>query len=138
MTEYKIYDFLPDNAKFIRICVFVDEQGFKEEFDDIDNYAKHIVLYNNKKPAAVGRFYTDDGKTYHIGRIAVMKEYRNCGYGKILMDIALNEITKIGGKRIELSAQMQAKEFYEKCGYQSVGKIYYDEHCPHILMKKDI
>ena len=44
--EIKIYNQLPDEAKEIRLEVFVKEQGFEEEFDDIDETAAHIVLFD--------------------------------------------------------------------------------------------
>ena len=34
--EYKIFDNFPQEAKDIRTAVFIDEQGFKNEFDEID------------------------------------------------------------------------------------------------------
>lgn len=137
--EYKIFKELPENAKLIRETVFVKEQGFKEEFDSVDLIATHIVIYNDGKPAAVGRYFNEgNSPTYHIGRVAVMKEYRGLGYGKDIMDIAEKHIKAEGGEKIEVSAQLQAKPFYEKCGYTAVGDIYYDEHCKHILMFKNI
>lgn len=137
--EYKIFKELPENAKLIRETVFVKEQGFKEEFDIVDLIATHIVIYNDGKPAAVGRYFNEgNSPTYHIGRVAVMKEYRGLGYGKDIMDIAEKHIKAEGGEKIEVSAQLQAKPFYEKCGYTAVGDIYYDEHCKHILMFKNI
>lgn len=137
--EYKIFKELPENAKLIRETVFVKEQGFKEEFDSVDLIATHIVIYNDGKPAAVGRYFNEgNSPTYHIGRVAVMKEYRGLGYGKDIMDIAEKHIKAEGGEKIEVSAQLQAKLFYEKCGYTAVGDIYYDEHCKHILMFKNI
>jgi predicted GNAT family N-acyltransferase len=136
--EYKIYDKLTDDEKAIRIKVFVEEQGFNEEFDSIDNYSKHLVIYDNNKPVAVGRYFTDDNEEYHIGRIAVLKEYRQFGYGKKVMQIIENEIKKTNAKRIVLSAQVRAKGFYQKCGYSQTGSIYLDEYCEHIKMYKDI
>lgn len=137
--EYKIFKELPENAKLIRETVFVKEQGFKEEFDSVDLIATHIVIYNDGKPAAVGRYFNEgNSPTYHIGRVAVMKEYIGLGYGKDIMDIAEKHIKAEGGEKIEVSAQLQAKPFYEKCGYTAVGDIYYDEHCKHILMFKNI
>lgn len=137
--EYKIFKELPDDAKLIRETVFVKEQGFKEEFDSVDLIATHIVIYNDGKPAAVGRYFNEgNSPTYHIGRVAVMKEYRGLGYGKDIMDIAEKHIKAEGGEKIEVSAQLQAKPFYKKCGYTAVGDIYYDEHCKHILMFKNI
>ena len=42
--ETKIYNQLPDEAKEIRLEVFVKEQGFEEEFDDIDETAASCCL----------------------------------------------------------------------------------------------
>ncbi len=42
--KFKIYDFLSADAKIIRKQVFMEEQGFKNEFDDIDNISFHIVM----------------------------------------------------------------------------------------------
>ena len=69
---FRVYDKLCDDAKQIRISVFVEEQGFEIEFDDTDKIAKHIVGYDNNKPVAVCRyFYDDEHNSYMIGRIAV-------------------------------------------------------------------
>ena len=80
--EYKIFDNLPQEAKYIRTAVFIDEQGFKNEFDEIDDTAKHILIYHDGKAVGVARFFSKDGKEYHIGRVAVLKPYRKYGYGK--------------------------------------------------------
>ena len=47
--EYKIYDQLPEEAKALRITVFVDEQGFQEEFDEA---VKHgwLPIFEGFKP----------------------------------------------------------------------------------------
>ena len=59
--EIKIYNQLPDEAKEIRLEVFVKEQGFEEEFDDIDETAAHIVLFDGSFPVGVCRIFTDPG-----------------------------------------------------------------------------
>lgn len=43
--QLEAYDFLPEDAKRIREAVFMKEQGFKNEFDDIDLLALHLILY---------------------------------------------------------------------------------------------
>ena len=40
----------------IRTAVFIDEQKFKEEFDETDKTCTHIVLYDNEKPIATFGF----------------------------------------------------------------------------------
>lgn len=54
--ETKIYNQLPDEAKEIRLEVFVKEQGFEEEFDDIDETAAHIVLFDGSPPSESAAF----------------------------------------------------------------------------------
>ena len=41
--KIKIYDFLSADAKIIRKQVFMEEQGVKNEFDDIDNISYSYV-----------------------------------------------------------------------------------------------
>ena len=57
--NYKIYDQLPQEAKKIRIKVFMEEQGFKDEFDDLDDLCQHLVVFDNQ-PIGTCRFYYDD------------------------------------------------------------------------------
>ena len=39
-------------------------------------------------------------------------------------------------KELIISSQDQAKEFYIKNNYKLTDKVYYDEHCLHVEMKK--
>lgn len=136
--EFKVYDALPPEAKHIREDVFVKEQGFLSEFDEVDNNARHIVLFDGQTPAAVCRIFRGDGKYWHIGRVAVVKEYRRRGLGEKLMAKAEDEIKRLGGVRAELSAQVRAADFYRRLGYTSTGNEYLDEYCPHIDFYKDL
>ena len=137
MLEYKFFDCLNDDIRYIRETVFIKEQGFLVEYDDIDKYAKYLLVYYNDKAIATSRMYIENGD-YHIGRIAVLKEYRHMKLGSLMMRILEDEIKRSGGKRIILSSQVRAKDFYQKCGYHPFGDIYLDEYCKHILMIKDI
>ncbi len=128
------YTELPEDAKNIRIEIFMKEQGFKNEFDDIDSIAKHIVCYENKKPIGTCRFFLEEGH-YTIGRVAVLKEYRNQHIGHYLLKAAQKEIKELGGTTIIVHAQKQAELFYAKLGYKQFGQIDYDEGCPHVWMK---
>ncbi len=56
----------------IRQQVFVEEQGFVNEFDDIDHEAYHAVIYTGGYPIATGRLFDENGEA-HIGRICVRK-----------------------------------------------------------------
>lgn len=125
-------------ARVIRQAVFVEEQGFHNEFDDLDDIAWHVVLMFDGEPVACGRTFAkaEQPDTYIIGRVAVLPEYRGRRAGYMIMGALEAQAQKLGAKAVELSAQEQAKGFYVKMGYEPVGAVYYDEHCPHVTMRK--
>ena len=136
--EYRI-SALTRDAEDIRREVFVEEQGFSNEFDETDRTAEHIVFYEKDIPAAVCRFYQDTEEgAFVAGRIAVRKKFRGRHLGSYIMHTLDLEIQRRGGRRILLSAQEQAVPFYQKNGYRCVGESYLDEFCPHIQMVKDL
>lgn len=124
-------------ARTIREAVFCKEQGFENEFDDIDSRAYHVVLYKNGKAVATGRTFQEK-QEFLIGRVAVIKEYRKQHLGKEIICCLENKIRELGGTKVRLSAQLQASGFYQKLGYQEIGEVYLDEHCPHITMEKEL
>lgn len=135
--EIKSFDYLPEDARKIRVAVFVEEQGFEVEFDETDEKAVHLVGYEKGKPAAVCRFFYDEPhKSYMIGRIAVVKEMRGKGFGEQMVAEAERLIAAMGGNKVSLSAQVRVSPFYEKLGYEKSGGEYLDEYCPHVLMTK--
>lgn len=137
--EFKVYDSLPEDAKSIREEVFVVEQGFKYEFDDLDLTSTHIVGYINGLPVATCRvLFNEQHKTYAIGRIAVIKEYRGKGLGAEVLREGEKYIRRIGGSFVGLHAQVRASGFYEKQGYLRAGEIDDEEGCPHIWMTKEL
>lgn len=122
----------PEAAQ-IRRKVFIEEQGFENEFDDVDKNAVHAIIFDGEVPAATGRLYFEN-ESFHIGRVAVLKEYRSKGAGTLVMNTLKNEAQRLGADEIRISAQVRAKNFYEKLGYKSCGEVYMDEFCPHIEM----
>lgn len=128
-----------EDAFSIRQQVFVDEQGFVNEFDSIDDTAYHLCAYDGGTPIGSGRLFSEKGdKEYHIGRIAVISEYRGKNIGALIMN-ALEAYGKgIGAELLCLSAQTRASGFYEKLGFTRYGEEYFDEYCPHIAMKKEL
>lgn len=132
-------DYLSDDARMIREEVFMKEQGFQQEFDEIDLQAVCMVLYENERPIACCRYFPGrtDGE-YVAGRLAVMREYRGKDFGSRMLDEIETNVRKLGGKKISISAQVQAETFYEKRGYIKSGNVYLDENCRHIHMEKEL
>ena len=137
--EIKKYAALPEDAKRLRLHVFVDEQKFYEEIDETDERATHLLMYDGDKAVAVCRFfYSEEKGAYMIGRVAVLKEYRGQNLGRQLMLHAEQLIREQGGTQSAVSAQCRVSGFYESLGYEKRGEVYLDEYCPHILMVKDL
>lgn len=128
-----------DHARYIRNQVFVQEQGFCQEFDDIDAIAWHAVLYDGDTPVGTGRAFhkpEDPAGVYTIGRIAVLPAWRGAGCGRQIMLALEKHLRAQKAVEVRLSAQVQARGFYEALGYIAYGQPYLDEHCPHLAMKK--
>ncbi|MCC8147171.1 MAG: GNAT family N-acetyltransferase [Bacteroidales bacterium] len=136
---YRKFKYVCEDAKNIREEVFINEQHFIHEFDDIDNFATHLVLYEDEQAIATCRYYKKDNSgEFIVGRVAVRKCHRGKHFGEYLMKIAEQNIFLDGGTKIKLSAQLQIQPFYEKIGYKATGPVYTEEECPHIRMEKDL
>ena len=136
--DIKVFYQLPEDAANIRVEVFVDEQGFSEEFDSDDKNAIHFVGYIDGKAVAASRVLTLGDNKYLIGRIAVIKVFRGKGLGSLIVKAAEEHIKRIGGKTVLIHSQLHAADFYEKLGYFKTGETDVEEGCPHCMMMKHI
>lgn len=135
--DVKFFNEINNDSMIVRNNVFVEEQGFIDEFDEIDNIATHIVLYDGQ-PFATCRVFKDSTEDYIIGRFAVLFQYRGCGKGTALLKIAEEFIKKSGGKHVKIHSQTRAKHFYERSGYCSIGVEDYEECVAHIWLQKEL
>ena len=133
--KVEFFDSLPESAKCIREVVFMQEQGFTDEFDALDEQCVHLVAFDGDLPIATCRVWlAEDG--YHVGRLAVLKDKRGIGLGSLMLAEAEKHVHALGGCSISLHAQCRAEQFYRKCGYTPYGEIDYDEGVAHIHMRK--
>ncbi|MCI8359847.1 MAG: GNAT family N-acetyltransferase [Clostridiales bacterium] len=129
---------LPEAAMRIRLAVFCDEQGYlpHREFDQADQAALHVLLYEGEEAVATGRILQESGQVFYLGRIAVLKPWRGRKAGRFLMETLMDIARSRGAKTFKLGAQVQAKGFYEKLGFRVVGDIYPDDHVAHVPMER--
>ena len=135
----KVYkNAVPAEAAALREEIFVKEQGFYDEFDEFDSRSVHLVLFDGEEPVATLRFYDEGGGSYHIGRVAVKKDRRGEGLGRLLIDEAAKEVKLLGGSALTVGAQEDKAGFYSRCGFEQCGERYFEQDYPHVPMKKDI
>ena len=129
----------------LRIEVFVKEQNvpIELELDDKDHSDNtvHIGYFHDDNLIGVARLIDMDKDVIHIGRVVIDKEYRGQGIGRELIIGCENIAQQILKRKtiIELSAQIQAENFYKSLGYNRVNdKIYLDAGIEHVDMRKVI
>jgi len=121
----------------LRFAIFVGEQNVPPgiELDDLDASCVHAVAYDvDGKAIGTGRLLPDG----HIGRMAVVKEWRRRGIGVEILEALINEARKRGHAEVLLSAQLQAAEFYREQGFVAEGKVYEDAGILHQKMRKKL
>ena len=121
----------------VRRSVFIEEQNVPEEleWDEFDETSHHIIaLDNNDKPIGTGRIKADG----QIGRMAVLKNWRNKGIGKLILDELLKLASQSNHNEIYLQAQLTAIKFYEKAGFTVNSDEFMDAGIPHKTMTRRI
>jgi hypothetical protein len=116
----------------IRYEVFVGEQNVPEELeiDGLDGEAKHVLAFVDTVPIGTGRIL-DDG---HIGRVAILKNHRGLGIGKLIMRELIKCAQDMSLEKVWLSSQWHAHSFYLGLGFVCVGEIYKEAGIDHIKM----
>ncbi|MGB5856353.1 MAG: GNAT family N-acetyltransferase [Oceanisphaera sp.] len=120
----------------IREAVFMQEQGVSPEleFDGLDAYAMHVLAVVDGEYVGTGRMQ-DDG---HIGRIAILQNYRGLGLGAKIVQKLVAEAVRLGYPRVYLGAQTHAVDFYAKLGFTPYGDEFMDAGIPHMSMEKSL
>ena len=118
----------------IRTTVFILEQQVPVdlEWDEFDIISTHFLVFNNHGEAVgTGRLLPDG----HIGRMAVLKEWRGKGYGCAMLKKILEELRGRQMQKAMLNAQINAVKFYEKFGFQQVSaEKFFEAGIPHVKM----
>ena len=133
--ELMSWDEARAKASPIRFTVFVEEQRvpIEIEWDDQDAKSLHALAYSAAGEAiATGRLLPDG----HIGRMAVLKEWRGKGVGGAILERLIGVARERGDREIELFAQTHALPFYRSYGFAEAGPVFEEAGIPHQAMRK--
>ena len=139
MIELKRFSFsdkeMAEQAFAIRRKVFVEEEGVdpKLEYDQHEETAHHYLLIIAGKPIATARWRETDAGI-KLERFAVLPEFRNRGFGEIILKEVLKDVRK-EGKRVYLHSQLRAVPFYERNGFRKLGEVFYEANMGHFYME---
>ena len=118
----------------MRRAVFIVEQHVPEplEWDADDAVSLHALASTAAgEPIGTARLLPDG----HIGRMAVMREWRGHGVGSALLSAMIDAARARGHVWAKLNAQVQALTFYRRFGFEAVGELFLDAGIPHRAMK---
>lgn len=111
-------------------CVFLDT-------DNKDLSCQHLMLYHQKTLMAYARI-VPAGISFSepsIGRIVTGAAARGKGFGKQVVQLAIENCERLYGKRaIKIGAQLYLKTFYASFGFVMVGDVYDEDGIAHIDM----
>lgn len=123
-----------DLAFKIREEVFIGELKIDPnmEYEHEDESAHYLFFDEDDNPMATARFReTTEG--YKIERFAVIKDQRNKGLGKIILNVLLEDLIPLK-ECIYLNAQIEAVDFYLRNGFKTIGETFIDAGVVHYKM----
>jgi predicted GNAT family N-acyltransferase len=126
-----------DALRAVRWKVFVEEQRVPEdeEWDEHDPRCRHVLAAAaDGMPVGTGRLLPDG----HIGRMAVLKEWRGGGIGSALMRRLLLLAREARHETVRLHAQTHAIGFYRKHGFVAEGEEFMEAGIPHFVMTRHL
>ena len=121
-----------------RAEVFVVEQNcVYQDLDGKDLGAYHVMLCEGGEVVGYLRVI-DRGISYDtasIGRVITTARGRGKGLGYIIINEGIRVAREcFGADAITISAQCQARGFYEKFGFKAVSEQYLEDDIPHVRM----
>jgi predicted GNAT family N-acyltransferase len=94
----------------------------------MDNVSHHVLaLSNSGKAIGCGRILPNA----HIGRVAVLPEWRGKKVGTAILEKLLSYASDKGYPEVDIDAQVQALPFYQNFSYVTDGDEFLDANIPH-------
>lgn len=147
MTEWslRIADWLDESdqkaIRSIREQVYIVEQNVPEEleWDGLDEECLHLLAIHPLHGAlATSRLYYNNETGHgHIGRMSVLKDWRQQGIGRAMLDMLVEHADMQQISHLELNAQTHAIDFYLKSGFKVSGEEFLDAGIPHYCMRRN-
>ncbi len=138
MNEFTVHNVsLHDGEPLLRAvreAVFMREQNVPAEleWDGLDESCRHVLALDAQGSAIGCGRMTPDG---HIGRLAVLQEWRRRKVGSTLLEALLDYARSQNYPQVEINSQVQALPFYRRFGFEEEGKEFMEAGIPHRKMR---
>ncbi|MCU1592507.1 MAG: acetyltransferase [Frankiales bacterium] len=136
----------------LRYEVFVVGQDVPVDLerDELDAAADHVVALDPERLVGTGRLVdgrideegrletATAGAVGTVGRMAVCAQARGTGVGRSLLEALVDRARARGLPAVELHAQVHARAFYERAGFQPFGDVYLEAGIEHVGMRREL
>lgn len=106
---------VPTNGAFIKTARLIAER---------QKGIKMFVLTENDKVIGFMQLEKAAEGTYYLEKLSVLPEFRHSGYGKALLDFAVDKVRALGGIKIGIAIieeNTKLKNWYSAYGFMHVG-----------------
>ena len=134
-VRHAVWERDDEALRLIRFTVFVVEQHVPEEleWDGTDPACEHAIAEDGAgSPVGCGRLLPDG----HVGRMAVLREWRGRGVGGAILERLVALARERGHAVARLNAQTHAMPFYASHGFVAVGDEFDEAGIPHRAMER--
>lgn len=136
LSTQELYDLIQ-----LRLAVFSVEQDCPyQDCDDLDQEALHLLAYQDSKLVGYLRLFESAERfqgNASIGRVSCCPSQRGKGFGKQLMQAAIDKSDQQFKKAIVISAQAYLRDFYHEFGFEVASEIYLEDGIEHIKMIRE-
>ena len=129
-----------EGAFNVRRQVFVEEQGISEDlvFDSCEDKAMHLIIKDRQSVIGTARVRFLEAKQAKLERMAVLKPFRGMGIGRGVIWFLIEELKSRKVEGIVLHAQYGVIEFYQACGFNTLGSPFWEAGMKHLKMERKL
>lgn len=120
----------------VRKVVFFDEMGIPESeiFDNLDEESDHFIFI--EKNRVIGSVRLRHIENYiKLERMVIYREFRLHSFGHDAIKQIIDHYKRKKITKIVLDSIYDIRDFYKKCGFIEVGKVFDRVDLPHITME---
>ena len=120
----------------VRSEVFLNEQRITSvpDRDGVDPDCEHVLVYAGRRIVGTARLQMLSGEgVIKVGRVAVLKNYRDRGIGTKIMHRVQDELCSRGLAGV-MFAQAHLEDWYARLGWRREGAVFMEAGIEHIKM----